>query len=149
MLLLYVGVLLALSFPLALYMARIADAAAAGYRPIKGAIGRFERLIYRISGIDAAQDMAWTRYAFSLLLFNALGVFVVFLLQRVQLWLPWNPQAMPNLSADSAFNTAVSFATNTNWQGYSGETTMSYFTQMVALAVQNFFSAAKIGSAHV
>src|SRR5271167_2854893 len=142
MLALYVAVLLALSFPLAIYMARIADAAGGGYRPIKGVIGKFERLIYQVSGIDATQDMAWTRYAVALLLFNASGVLVVFLLQRVQFWLPWNPQGMPNVSADSAFDTAVSFATNTNWQGYSGETTMSYFTQMVALAVQNFFSAA-------
>ena len=142
MLALYVGVLLALGFPLAIYMTRIADAAGAGYRPINGLVGKFERLIYRASGIDVAQDMAWPRYAMALLLFNALGALVVYLMQRVQLWLPLNPQAMPNVSPDSAFNTAVSFATNTNWQAYSGETTMSYFTQMAGLAVQNFFSAA-------
>ena len=142
MLALYVGVLLALGFPLAIYMTRIGDAAGAGYRPINGLVGKFERLIYRASGIDVAQDMAWPRYAMALLLFNALGALVVYLMQRVQLWLPLNPQAMPNVSPDSAFNTAVSFATNTNWQAYSGETTMSYFTQMAGLAVQNFFSAA-------
>ncbi len=139
---LFVAVLLALGYPLAIYMARIADAVTAGYTPIKGVIGSFERLIYRVSGINVAEDMPWTRYALALLLFNALGVLAVYLMQRVQLWLPWNPQGMPNVSPDSAFNTAVSFATNTNWQGYSGETTMSYFTQMAALAVQNFFSAA-------
>jgi potassium-transporting ATPase potassium-binding subunit len=142
MLVLFVGVLLALSFPLSAYMTRIADAAGAGYTPIKGAVGRFERLIYRASGIDVAEDMAWTRYAIALLLFNALGVLVVFLLQRVQFWMPWNPQSLLNVSPDSAFDTAVSFATNTNWQGYAGETTMSYFTQMAALTVQNFLSAA-------
>jgi potassium-transporting ATPase potassium-binding subunit len=141
-LVLFVAVLLALGYPVGLYMARIADAAGAGYRPIAGAIGKFERLIYRASAIDVAEDMAWTRYAVALLLFNALGVFAVYLLQRLQFWLPLNPQGLPNVSPDSAFNTAVSFATNTNWQAYSGESTMSYFTQMAALAVQNFFSAA-------
>ena len=101
-----------------------------------------ERLIYRASGSDAAQDMPWTRYAVALLLFNALGVVVVYLVQRLQVWLPLNPQTLANVTPDSAFNTAVSFVTNTNWQGYAGESTMSYFTQMIALAVQNFFSAA-------
>src|SRR6204780_1944497 len=86
--------------------------------------------------------MSWTQYAIALLLFNALGALVVFAVQRLQFWLPLNPQAFVNVSPDSSFNSAVSFATNTNWQGYSGESTMSYFTQMVALAVQNFLSAA-------
>ncbi|HEY0800678.1 MAG TPA: potassium-transporting ATPase subunit KdpA, partial [Steroidobacteraceae bacterium] len=135
-------VLLALAYPLAIYMARIGDATAGGYTPIKGLIGKFERLIYRASGVDVAQDMPWTKYAIAVLLFNVLGVLAVYLLQRVQVWLPLNPQALPNVSADSAFNTAVSFATNTNWQGYSGESTMSYLTQMLALTVQNFLSAA-------
>ena len=118
-------------------MARIADA-----RPLGGICGMVERLIYRASGIDAAQDMPWTRYAIALLLFNALGALVVYLVQRLQVWLPLNPQAMANVTPDSSFNTAVSFVTNTNWQGYAGESTMSYLTQMLALAVQNFFSAA-------
>ena len=134
---LYLGVLAALSYPLAIYMARIGDPA-----PIRGIFGKLERVIYRAAGVDAAQDMSWTRYAVALLLFNALGVAVVFLVQRLQVWLPLNPQAMANVAPDSAFNTAVSFVTNTDWQGYSGESTMSYSTQMVALAVQNFFSAA-------
>ncbi len=139
---LFIAALLALAYPLSIYMARIADGAAGGYTPIKGLVGKFERLIYRAAGVNADEDMPWTRYAVALLLFNALGVLVVFALQRVQLWLPWNPQSLPNVAADSAFNTAVSFATNTDWQGYSGETTLSYFTQMLALTVQNFFSAA-------
>jgi K+-transporting ATPase ATPase A chain len=86
--------------------------------------------------------MTWSHYALALLAFNALGVFVVYALQRLQVWLPFNPASLANVSPDSAFNTAVSFVTNTNWQGYSGESTMSYLTQMLALAVQNFFSAA-------
>jgi K+-transporting ATPase ATPase A chain len=134
---LYLGVLAALAYPLANYMARIANPA-----PIGGIVGKLERVIYRAAGVDAAHDMPWTRYAVALLLFNALGVAVVYLVQRLQIWLPLNPQAFANVTPDSAFNTAVSFVTNTNWQGYSGESTMSYFTQMVALAVQNFFSAA-------
>jgi K+-transporting ATPase ATPase A chain len=133
---LYLGVLAALAYPLAIYMARIASPQAIG-----GMVGKLERAIYRVAGVDE-QDMSWTRYAVALLLFNALGVAVVYLAQRVQVWLPWNPQAFVNVTPDSAFNTAVSFVTNTNWQGYSGESTMSYFTQMVALAVQNFLSAA-------
>jgi K+-transporting ATPase ATPase A chain len=134
---LYLAVLAALSYPLAIYMARIANAA-----PIGGIFGKLERAIYRASAVDAAQDMPWTKYAVAVLLFNALGVVVVYAVQRLQVWLPWNPQSMANVAADSAFNTAVSFVTNTNWQAYSGESTMSYFTQMLALAVQNFFSAA-------
>jgi potassium-transporting ATPase potassium-binding subunit len=136
-LILFLGVLAALSYPLAIYLARIGDPA-----PIGGIVGRLERVIYRAAGVDAAQDMPWTRYAVALLLFNALGVAVVYLAQRLQIWLPLNPQAMANVTPDSAFNTAVSFVTNTNWQGYSGESTMSYLTQMAALAVQNFVSAA-------
>jgi potassium-transporting ATPase potassium-binding subunit len=134
---LYLGVLAALAYPLAIYMARIASPQAIG-----GMAGKLERAIYRAAGVDAEQDMPWTRYAVALLLFNALGVAAVYLAQRVQVWLPWNPQAFVNVAPDSAFNTAVSFVTNTNWQAYSGESTMSYFTQMAALAVQNFLSAA-------
>jgi potassium-transporting ATPase potassium-binding subunit len=136
-LILFLAVLIALAYPLGTYMARIANAA-----PIGGVVGRLERLIYRAAGVDSGQDMPWTRYAVAVLLFNALGVVVVYLSQRLQLWLPWNPQGMPNVTADSAFDTAVSFVTNTNWQGYAGESSLSYFTQMLALAVQNFLSAA-------
>jgi K+-transporting ATPase ATPase A chain len=136
-LLLFLGVLGALSYPLGIYLARIADAA-----PIGGPFGRLERAMYRVAGVDAGQDMPWTRYAVSVLLFNAFGVVVVYAVQRLQQWLPLNPQGMPNVGADSAFDTAVSFVTNTNWQGYAGESTLSYFTQMLALTCQNFFSAA-------
>ena len=101
-----------------------------------------ERLIYRVCGVDPAAEMGWKKYAIALVLFNGLGALAAYLLQRVQLWLPLNPQQFANVSADSAFNTAVSFVTNTNWQGYSGEATMSYLTQMAGLAVQNFLSAA-------
>jgi potassium-transporting ATPase potassium-binding subunit len=134
---LFLGVLLGLAYPLSIYIARIAEAA-----PFKGAIGRFEHSLYRIAGVDHAQDMSWTRYAVAVLLFNALGFVVVYAMQRLQIWLPGNPQRFPNISPDSAFNTAVSFVTNTNWQGYAGESTMSYAVQMIALAAQNFLSAA-------
>jgi potassium-transporting ATPase potassium-binding subunit len=103
---------------------------------------RFEALLYRLSGIDPGEEMPWTQYAIALLLFNVLGAFVVFGLQRLQLLLPLNPQKFAAVSPDSSFNTAVSFITNTNWQGYSGESSMGYLVQMAGLAVQNFLSAA-------
>jgi K+-transporting ATPase ATPase A chain len=101
-----------------------------------------ENALYRLCGIRRDEDMSWQRYALALLVFNVFGLLLVYLLQRVQQWLPLNPQAFPAVSADSAMNTAISFATNTNWQGYGGESTMSYLTQMLGLAVQNFLSAA-------
>lgn len=104
--------------------------------------GKIESPIYRLCGIRPDEEMGWLKYAFAILLFNVLGVLAVYALQRLQAELPLNPQAFPAVSPDSAFNTAISFATNTNWQGYGGEATMSYLTQMLALAVQNFFSAA-------
>jgi len=134
---LFLIVLIAIAYPLAIYIARIADGAA-----IRGVAGSVERLLYRAAGVDPDKDMPWTKYAIALLLFNALGALVVFAIQRLQFWLPLNPQAFVNVSPDSSFNSAVSFVTNTNWQGYAGESTMSYFTQMVAFAVQNFLSAA-------
>jgi len=125
--------------PLGLYMANVFEG-----RPIwplrLGA--PLERAVYRLCGIEPAREMGWKEYAVALLLFNALGGLALYLLQRCQLWLPLNPQKFPGVSPDSAFNTAVSFITNTNWQGYSGESTMSYLTQMAGLAVQNFLSAA-------
>ena len=89
-----------------------------------------------------AREMGWIDYALAMLWFNLVGALVVYGLQRLQQWLPLNPQEMAAVSPDSAFNTAMSFATNTNWQGYGGESTMSYLTQMLGLAVQNFVSAA-------
>jgi len=104
--------------------------------------GRIESPIYRLCGIRQDEEMGWLKYAFAILLFNFIGVLAVYALQRLQFSLPLNPQALSNISPDSAFNTALSFVTNTNWQGYAGEATMSYLTQMLGLAVQNFFSAA-------
>ncbi len=103
---------------------------------------RFETLVYRLCGIDAGEEMSWMHYAIALLAFNVLGAVVVYGLQRLQLFLPLNPQKFAAVSPDSSFNTAISFITNTNWQGYSGESTMSYLVQMAGLAVQNFLSAA-------
>jgi K+-transporting ATPase ATPase A chain len=104
--------------------------------------GRVERLLYRLCGIQSAEEMSWTRYAIALLLFNVLGAVIVYGLQRLQIFFPFNPQNFAAVSPDSSFNTAVSFITNTNWQGYSGESTMGYLVQMAGLAVQNFLSAA-------
>ena len=103
---------------------------------------RLEALLYRFSGIDSQADMTWLQYAKSLLIFNTLGAVFVYALQRLQSLLPLNPQSFGPLSADSSFNTAISFATNTDWQGYSGESAMSHLTQMAGLGVQNFLSAA-------
>jgi K+-transporting ATPase ATPase A chain len=136
---LFLVVLLACVKPLGLYMANIFDG-----RPIRPlrALGECERGIYRLCGIDAAAEMSWKQYALCLLLLNALGALALYALQRWQAWLPLNPQKFAGVPPDSSFNTAVSFITNTNWQGYSGESTMSYLTQMAGLAVQNFLSAA-------
>ncbi len=104
--------------------------------------GKIESPLYRLCGIRPEEEMGWLKYAFALLLFNLLGFLAVYALQRLQIYLPLNPQGLPNVSPDSSFNTAISFVTNTNWQGYVGESTMSYLTQMLGLAVQNFLSAA-------
>jgi K+-transporting ATPase ATPase A chain len=125
--------------PFGLYMANVMEGRPIW--PLRLGAG-FERLIYKLCGIDPAAQMSWKKYAVALIAFNALGALVVYTLQRLQVWLPLNPQQLPNVSPDSSFNTAVSFITNTNWQAYSGESTMSYLTQMAGLAVQNFLSAA-------
>jgi K+-transporting ATPase ATPase A chain len=127
--------LLVLSYPLGLYLARVGD----GTRLW---LARLESVLYRLAGTDPATGMGWKTYALALLAFNALGTLFVYSVQRLQSVLPLNPQGLAGLSADSAFNTAVSFVTNTNWQGYAGESTMSNFSQMIALTGQNFFSAA-------
>jgi K+-transporting ATPase ATPase A chain len=136
---LYFGVLLLLAKPLGLYMARVYE-----NQPfvLDRVLGPVERIFYRLCGIHPEEEMDWKKYTLAVLLFNAAGLLVVYLLQRMQGILPLNPQTFPGVSPDSSFNTAVSFATNTNWQGYGGETTMSYLTQMAALGVQNFVSAA-------
>ena len=131
--------LLALAKPLGAYMARVYE----GQPAVLNRIGApFERLLYRVCGVDPQREMRWTEYALAAMVFNILGLLVVYALQRLQAWLPLNPQDLGAVSPDSAFNTAVSFASNTNWQGYGGETTMSYLTQMLGLTVQNFVSAA-------
>ena len=132
-------VLLLMSWPLGILLARVAEGGRVrGF----GWLHRIEAGLYRAAGIAPEQGMGWKPYAIALLVFNAVGALAVYALQRVQAWLPLNPQGLGNVSPDSAFNTAVSFVANTNWQGYSGEQTMSYLTQMLALTCQNFFSAA-------
>ena len=136
---LYVVVLVALVKPLGTYMAAVFQGGKTFMSPLLGPV---ERLIYRASGIDPAHETDWKRYALGVLLVNLLGLAAVYALQRLQHLLPLNPERLGAVSPDSSFNTAVSFATNTNWQGYVGEATMSYLTQMLGLAVQNFLSAA-------
>ena len=135
----YVVVLTALAKPLGSYMARVFDGPPL---LLDRFFGPVERVCYRLAGVDPQQGMTWRTYAIAMLLFNLAGLLVVYALQRLQGVLPLNPQEFGAVSADSSFNTAASFATNTNWQGYGGETTMSYLTQMLGLTVQNFVSAA-------
>ena len=133
---LFLTVLLLAAWPLGVWIARISS----------GRLPRWmqavEAPLYKLAGTAPEQSMKWTQYSFSVLAFSILGVLVVYALQRLQAVLPLNPAGMAAVSPDSAFNTAISFVSNTNWQGYSGESTMGYLTQMLALAVQNFFSAA-------
>ncbi|WP_155633287.1 potassium-transporting ATPase subunit KdpA [Burkholderia stagnalis] len=138
-----VGVLLfVLTFlakPLGQYVARIARGDLPG--PLRH-LAAIEHAIYRLAGVAPDDDMHWTRYAIALVAFNALGAAALYLLQRIQAWLPLNPQHLPNVEPGLAFNTAVSFATNTSWQAYAGETTLSNLTQMLGIGVQGFLSAA-------
>jgi potassium-transporting ATPase potassium-binding subunit len=135
----YIAVLILITKPLGWYMARVYEG-----KPIL--LDRFlrpvERVFYRLAGISESDEMNWKTYALAMLIFNALGVLFLFVLQRIQGSLPLNPQGFPNLTADLSFNTANSFVTNTNWQAYGGEVTMSYLTQILGLTVQNFLSAA-------
>ena len=135
----YLTVLFALVKPLGGYMARVYQNERVVLDPILGPV---ERFIYRASGVDSKTEMNWKTYAVAMLLFNAIGLLAVYFLQRVQFLLPLNPQGFGAVTPDSSWNTATSFVTNTNWQGYGGETTMSYLTQMLAMTVQNFVSAA-------
>ena len=136
---LYLAVVVALAYPLGMYMARVYTGEA---RLVQRVLGPVERLVYRVCRIRADQEMTWKTYALAVLLFNLLGIFVVFLLQRVQHLLPLNPAALGPVAPELAFNTAVTFPTNCNWQSYGGETTLSYLTQMLGPTVQNFASAA-------
>ena len=133
---LYLVVTLLLAWPLARWITALAK----GQMP--GWIAAIERPIFRLAGIKPEEGMGWKQYAIALLIFNFIGVLAVYALQRLQGVLPLNPQGMGAVTPDSAFNTAISFVANTNWQGYGGESTMSYLTQMLALTVQNFLSAA-------
>ncbi|NUU04690.1 potassium-transporting ATPase subunit KdpA [Herbaspirillum robiniae] len=134
----YLAVLLTLSVPLGWYIARVME----GKSRVNRLFGGVERVFYRLCGISREAEMDWKQYAIAAVLFNFLGLVFVYALQRLQQWLPLNPQGLANVGTDSSFNTAISFVANTNWQGYVGESTMSYLTQMAALAVQNFVSAA-------
>ncbi len=136
---LYLVVLLLCAKPLGMFMAKVYDGDRTFLSPV---LGWFEKVIYRISGVNPEEQHNWSKYAFAVIIFNVLGALVVYGIQRVQGFLPVNPAVLGPVSVDSSINTAVSFATNTNWQGYGGELTMSYLTQMLALGVQNFVSAA-------
>ncbi|CAJ0794134.1 Potassium-transporting ATPase potassium-binding subunit [Ralstonia psammae] len=134
----YLVVLLVLAKPLGSYMAGVF-----GDKPSRAHwLGPVERLFYRVAGVNPQAEMGWKRYALAVIVVNVLGALAVYALQRAQQWLPLNPQGFGAITPDSSFNTAISFVSNTNWQGYSGESTMSYLTQMLGLAVQNFLSAA-------
>ena len=136
---LFLAVLWLLVKPLGWYMARVYEGKPCGLDRV---LGPLERLIYRLGGVKPTVEMNWQRYALSLLAFSFVGFITLYVLMRVQGWLGLNPQHMPAVPPDLSFNTAVSFLTNTNWQAYGGETTMSYLTQMAGLAVHNFLSAA-------
>ncbi|MEP7133911.1 MAG: potassium-transporting ATPase subunit KdpA [Chloroflexota bacterium] len=138
-LILYMVILLALAKPLGSFMAKVYQ----GERTfLDRVLDPVERFIYRLSGVNPEEDMNWKTYAIAVMLFNVLGLLAVYALQRLQAFLPLNPQSLGAVTPDSSWNTATSFATNTNWQGYGGETTMSYLTQMFGMTVQNFVSAA-------
>src|SRR5580765_8375650 len=129
----------AVTKPLGVYMFRVFEG---DRQPLRRSFGRLERLCYRLSGVDPRREQTWKQYTFALLVFSAFGLIVTYLIQRLQGVLPLNPQHFGAVESGSAFNTAASFTTNTNWQGYSGESTMSYLTQMAGLAWHNFTSAA-------
>jgi potassium-transporting ATPase potassium-binding subunit len=136
---LFLAVVLAVTVPLGRFMTRVFNRERTWLDPVLRPV---ERLIYRLTGVDEAREMRWTEYAVAMLLFSAVSMLVLYAMQRVQQWLPWNPQGFGAVPPDLAFNTAGSFTTNTNWQAYSGESTMSYLTQMAGLAYHNFVSAA-------
>jgi len=135
---LYMAMLLAAAKPLGLYMAWVYEGTTWPQRML----APVERWLYRLCGINPDEEMNWRQYAMATLWFSVVSFMALYLLQRLQGWLPLNPEHMPAISPDSSFNTAISFVTNTNWQGYGGEATMSYLTQMTGLTVQNFVSAA-------
>ena len=137
---LYVGALLLITKPLGLYLVQVLDVN--GKTWLDRLVRPIERLTYRICGIDSSREQSWSGYAFAMLAFSLVGMLFTYFILRFQDHLPLNPQGLPGLSPHLAFNTAASFTTNTNWQSYGGESTMSYFSQMVALTIHNFTSAA-------
>jgi len=136
---LFFGLLIALTPLLGGYMSRVFQGGRTFLHPLLGPI---ERLVYKLTGVAPDEEMSWKGYFLAVLLFNVFGMLSIWVLQMTQFWLPLNPQKLPNVPWDLALNTAISFITNTNWQAYAGETTMSYLTQMTGLAVHNFLSAA-------
>jgi K+-transporting ATPase ATPase A chain len=135
----FFALLLAITKPMGVFMARVFSGEKTFMDPV---LRPAERLLYRLTGVDEKHEMRWTEYATAMLLLSVVSMIVLYVMMRVQQWLPWNPQHFGAVAPDLAFNTAASFTTNTNWQAYSGETTMSYFTQMAGLAYHNFLSAA-------
>ncbi len=135
----FFALVLVVTKPLGVFMARVFNRERTFMDPVLRPI---EKLIYRTTGVDEEREMRWTEYAVAMLLFSLVSMIVLYLIQRLQLHLPWNPQKLAAVPADLSFNTAASFTTNTNWQNYSGEVVMSYFTQMAGLAYHNFTSAA-------
>jgi K+-transporting ATPase ATPase A chain len=135
----FLAILLLITKPLGLYMTRIFSGERTWLTPVLAPV---ERLFYKLCGIDPAEEQKWTGYVVSMLLFSLAGMLLLYIIQRTQQWLPLNPQHLPNVEPQLAFNTAASFTTNTNWQNYSGEQAMSYLTQMAGLAFHNFVSAA-------
>ncbi len=137
--LVYFGVIVAITKPMGVYMFRVFEGET---QPLPRTFGRLEALCYKLCGVDPKKEQSWLLYTASLLAFSALGLVVTYAIQRLQHVLPFNPQKLPAVGPELAFNTAASFTTNTNWQSYGGESTMSYFTQMAGLAWHNFTSAA-------
>ena len=138
-LILFPLILTILAYPMGIYMAKVFSGGRSFISPV---VAPVERFLYRIFSVDPNEEMSWKTYTLSLVLLNVIGIAVLFLLQLIQGWLPFNPQKLGAVRWDTALNTAISFSTNTNWQAYSGEQTMSYLTQMLGLTVQNFISAA-------
>jgi len=136
---LYVLVLFLITKPIGVFLARVFEREKTVLDPLLRPV---ERLIYRLCGVDQNIEMRWTEYGTTMLVFSTVSLILLYLIERLQYWLPWNPQTVANVAPDLAWNTAVSFTTNTNWQAYTPETTMSYFTQMAGLAYHNFASAA-------
>ncbi|MGH9598524.1 MAG: potassium-transporting ATPase subunit KdpA, partial [Terracidiphilus sp.] len=135
----YCIVLLATVRPVGIYMARVLEGERTWLDPV---LRPCERIIYKLCAVNADKEMNWREYAFALLGFSAAGMVLTYLIERLQHWLPFDPQHLANVSPDLAWNTAASFTTNTNWQFYTPETTMSYLTEMAGLATHNFWSAA-------